>query len=585
MFYTLDDREYKTYLTFNDYNRYLNLMRQSEVLIIDTEGTLNHPNSTTWGISTAVQDPLGGVRGDYFAFNHQFGKNLPKEWFPAIKEVIENHPCLGMHGAKHDLRALRSMGINYRGKFYCTQQMIHWVDENIPSKELDYLSKMIGNQGKQKSDLMNNIIKAFGWSAIPADMMRHYAHVDATDTLDLFNWVKPRFIEQDFDGELWDVEQDWIRVISDLEDVGLVIDEQFCESEYKRGTEIMREIQKNLGFNPGSPKELGKFILEDLGLPVVKPTKKGNPSFDKEAMKIYDEQYLSVINDNRAKQIATWRGWQKVTSSSYKPFLEMRDIDGRLHPSYKLHGTKTGRMSCGYFQQIPRESVNDWNGQLKTAFIPDEGYSRHEGDFSQAEFRLGAAYGREKRLIEIFNDDSRDMFTETAAVLGLDRNDTKTMMYTLQFLGGAGVISRRLGRSEEWAREQVRNYWRNHKGIGDATKKAEAAARLKGYVRYWSGRRRHFKHESEYHKAFNSVCQGGVFEIVKRAMVRLVKEGIVDGKVCRMDIQTHDSAGFLIEKGKEKELLPEIKRCMENVKADKDFGVRFKVDVKEWVKR
>lgn len=575
-----------TYLTFNDYNRYLNLMRQSEVLIIDTEGTLNHPNSTTWGISTAIQDPLGGVRGDYFAFNHQFGTNLPKEWFPAIKEVIENHPLLGMHNAKHDLRALRSMGINFKGKFRCTQQMVHWVDENIPSKELDYLSKMIGNKGKQKPELMNNIIKAFGWAAIPADLMRNYAHVDATDTLDLHNWVYPKFKEQGFDGELWDVEQDFIRVMGDLEDVGLVIDEEFCESEYKRGTEIMREIQKNLGFNPGSPKQLGKFIMEDLGLPVVVRTPKGQPSFNKEAMKIYDEQYLSVMNDDRAKQIATWRGWQKVTSSSYKPFLEMRDVDGRLHPSYKLHGTKTGRMSCGYFQQIPRESINDWNGLLKTAFIPDEDYVMYEGDFSQAEFRLGAAYGGEKRLIELFSHDDRDIFTETAQVLGLSRNDTKTMMYTLQFLGGAGVVSRRLGRPVEWAQKEIRNYWKNHQGIANVNKKAELAARQKGYVKLWTGRRRHFKNlEKEAHKAFNSLCQGGTFEIVKRSMIRLVKRGIVDGKDCRMSIQTHDSAGFLIKKGREKELVPEIKECMEDVKADKDFGVRFKVDVKEWAKR
>jgi len=573
----LEIKENEPYLSFDEFNKHLKLMRETPILHLDTEGTINHPNSQTWGISTSVN----GI-SEYFAFNHKFGPNLPGEWFPLIKEEIENHRCLDMWNAKHDLRSLRSMGINYTGKFYCGQQMTHWNNENLPSKELDYIARMALGRSKERTPEMNAIIKAFGWPYIPAWMMRQYAYVDAELTEELFYPTHDEFILQGFDGELWDIEQDWIRLMGDLEDVGLLIDESFAQSEYNRGISIMTEIEKYLGFNPGSPTQMAKFILEDLGLPVEKRTKKGAPSFDKEAMKIYDEKYLAGMNDNRAKQIMIWKGWQKVTSSSYLPFLNNRDIDGRLHPSYKLHGTKTGRMSCGYFMQIPRESENDWNGQLKTVFIPDEGYTRWEVDFSQVEFRLGAAYGEQKNLIEIFDDPNRDLFTEMAEQLGLDRNSTKTMAYTLQFLGGAGIIANRLGRPEEWARDQVRNYWNKYRGIWKINKKVEAKAKERGYVKLWTGRRRHLDYESNAHKMFNSLCQGGAFEIVKRAMLRTKKRGLINDE-CKMDIQVHDSAGFLIKKGKEDIYLPEIKDAFEAV--DKDFGVKFRVDVHEWAKR
>ena len=302
-------------------------------------------------------------------------------------------------------------------------------------------------------------------------------------------------------------------------------------------------------------------------------------------MIIYD-QILEQRGDKRAKQVLAYRGWSKTTSSNYKPYLELLHPDGRLRPNFKMHGTRTGRLSCEQpnLQQIPRESYNDWNGRTKEAIIVEPGRKAIEFDYSQLEFRVGAAYGAVTRLLDAFNDPSRDVFDEMAALLGMERNGNKgakVLNYTLQFGGGATRISHVFGIEISAAQAIINNYYGQYPGLKIVAKFAENVCRDRGYIKYWSGRRRHITDPDEVRKAFNSLCQGGGFEIVKRVMLEIDKAGLNNDE-CQLDLQVHDSIRASIEEGKEHIYIPEIKNIMENVRKFYDFGVKFKVGVHEW---
>lgn len=562
----------------SDFELHMANLQGAEAITTDTEGSLNHPYSKTFGLSTSVL----GI-SEYFPVGHRFGENLPSEWVPELCKVVEHAPVLIMHNAKHDLRALRNMGINYTGKFYDTMLMAHMINENIPNKGLDYLSKIHGGEPKKRSQFMNDTITAFGWDFIPVEEMRPYAANDAYITEQLFIALWDDFRGQGFDGELWDYEQKWVRLVAKMEDTGILIDQALCERELTKGLRILNEIRLQLGFNPGSPKDLGNFLIGEMSMPVVKRSKKtGNPSFDKEAMKVYDE-ILMQMGDERAKLILTYRGWQKTTSSNYEAYLKLfSQEDGKLRPNFKLHGTRTGRMSCEHpnLQQIPRISENPWNGHLKQAFITEAGRTAWEFDYSQLEFRLGAAYAREQKLLDIFNDDSRDVFDEMSAELGMARHDTKTLNYTIQYGGGVNRVSSVFGMSPALAKARINQYYEKYPGLRKVSRLAEMRCLEKGFVQYWTGRRRHFQFpQSEAHKAFNAAIQGGAFEIVKRRMIALDEAGLINDE-CRLDLQVHDSIRLDIEDGKEDTYVPEVKRIMEDV--DKDFGVNFKVEVNKW---
>lgn len=551
-------------------------------LTIDTEGTINHPFSETWGLS--AYSSWSQKPGEYFAFFHRNPPemNLPLEWLDWIRDAFKRRKDpITFHHAKHDLRALRNLGINWTGSFKDTMLRAHMVDENLASKELDWLSRHYGGDPKRNSELQKRIIDLYGWALIPIPIIRPYGANDAYITAELESVIGPDFRSQ-FTDDLWDMEQRLARTLMAIEDAGVLIDTGLANRELERGLGIMSELERQLGFNPGSPKQLGKFLLEDLKLPPVgKKGKSDNYSFDKEHMKVYDE-LLELRNDSRARQVLTYRGWAKTTSSNYKPYLELLYDDGRLRPNFKQHGTVTGRLSCEKpnLQQIPRESANDWNGHLKDVFITEEGRQGYEFDYSQLEFRLGAAYARETSLLAAFNDPSRDVFSEMAERQGLSRNAAKTLNYTLQFGGGADRISAVFGVSTPAARAIINKYFSDYSGLRKLTQLAQQRADENGYVQYWTGRRRHFQFESEHRKAFNSVCQGGGFEIVKRAMVNIHEAGL-NNEECRMELQVHDSLRFNIEKGKEHIYLPEIGRLMETAAPD-EFGVHFAVECHKW---
>lgn len=574
------------YMTHHEFHSHLNIMRNTPYLILDTEGTLNHPHSTTWGVSYYCTKTKTSA---YFGFRHRIGNNLPEEWLQELKEVIENHPILVFHNAKHDLRSLRSLGINCTQKFYCTMMMAHFINENWASKSLDWLCQFHGIGSKEKSEAFETIKKAFGWSFIPLDIMRPYADNDAVITGELFLRLFPRFTDQGFEKPRfkghngpWADEQDFIRLFGDIEDRAVPIDTELAEAELARGLSIMEEKASSLGFNPGSPKQLGDFLVGELKLPTIPHPKTKRPTFNKEAMEIYDE-LLSINDDDRAKDVLIYRGWQKSTSASYKPYLHLLCPDcNRLHANYKLHGTKTARISCEKpnMQQIPKMSAKDWNGNLKKVIIAPPGYTAWEADYAQLEFRLAAAFAKEVALIEIFNDATRDIFTEIAATLGMTRDKTKTLVYTLQYGGGAQRVSTVFGISLAAARVIIQNFFKNYPGIRHKTEQAAAICMAKGYVVYWSGRVRHFDDRKEQaRKAFNSAMQGGAFEVVKHTMIRLNKEGLHQDE-CYMDLQVHDSVRFCIKNGMEDVYLPKIKHIMEDVRPD--FGVKFKVEIKKW---
>lgn len=552
-------------------------LQEAKAITLDTEGSLNHPYAKTFGLSTSVM----GV-AEYFPVGHRFGVNLPENQVNELRKIIENAPALVMHNAKHDLRSLQAMGINFTGKFYCTMLMAHMINENWYSKELDYLSKLSGGEPKAFTQQMQDTINAFGWDFIPAEEMRFYAANDAYITDKLFDWLWPEFYGQGFSSELWDVEQKWVRLVAKMEDRGILINEELCEKELDKGLKILQAIRKELGFNPGSPKELGHFLIDEMGFPVIKRSKKTDkPSFNKEAMEVYDE-LLAQMGDKRAKQILTYRGWQKTTSSNYEAYLKLQyPEDGRLHPNYKIHGTVTGRTSCmkPNLQQIPRTTSNPWNGNLKQAFIVETGRTPWELDYSQLELRLTAAYAKEQKLLDAFNDDSRDVFSEMASELGMIRHDTKTFNYTILYGGGPRRVSEVFGMSYIMAKARIEQFYSKYPGLRRVSNLAAQRATERGYIQYWTGRRRHFQFPTEARKAFNAAIQGGAFEIVKRQAIAVDEAGLINDE-CQLDLHVHDSLRFDIENGKEHIYIPEIKRIMEDVNSE--FGVRMKVEAKRW---
>jgi DNA polymerase-1 len=549
-------------------------------ITVDTEGL-----TKMLGFSVCFD---GLDSGFYLPFNHAHS-NLTISQISKVFGILHEAEALVAHNAIHDLRVLARNGFDYRGKFYDTMLMAHWVNEEEFSYALDKISPIYGGKPKQMPTVMSMIIDQEGWDAVPIKWMTVYSGNDAYIEHELFREVLPIFQAQGFDGELWGYEQKFIRdVMGPMIERGVKMDPDFCVKEILKGTSIMDKCKEELGYSTIGPKALEEIFINKLKLPVVKRTPGGKPSFNKEAMDQY-EVLLEKSKNPVAQTVLTYRGWQKTISANYKAYLEFADGNGILHPGYKLHGTRTGRLSCEKpaLHQIPKSSNKEWNGHSKSAFIPRNGYKLWTIDYSQLQYRMTCSYAKQYDLIEIFNDPTRDIFTEQAKDMAWLRDDVKTLVYLILFGGGATRAKDAFGLATvEEGGALVNEFHSMYPNIKKVSQQAANFARKFKYVQYWTGRRRHFfGKDAKYYRAFNAVIQGGEAEIMKRAMIACQEE--VCDENCFMVLQIHDELAFEIADGMEEEYLPRLQSVMERI-PDEDFcaftgtPVKFRTSVKPW---
>lgn len=518
----------------------------------------------------------------YFPFRHRNGSNLNWDYRDKLKPIIEDPKKTKVaHNARFDIESAKTLGIDFGMNFECTMLCAHSVDENLPSYKLDWLARDLGLPGKARDGQFDKWVKLLGWDGVPPENMGEYACTDATLLRPLHRHYKSIYnSEDDSNGEVWENDKEFMLLLNEIERNGARVDLDLAEKEIDRGTSRMAELTRDIGLNPGSRDQLEELLIGRLNLRVpdwARSDKTGRPSFDKKAMEYYEEELL-LLGSPVAQQVLEYRGYQKAVSSYWKAYLTHVSPDGRIRPNFNLHRTLTHRLSCDTpnLQQIPRVTAKPWNRLVKSGFIPEDGFEIWEADYSQLELRLTAAYANQQNLIEIFKDPSRDLFSEMAASLGLERDPTKTLVYAMGYGAGIKKIAAILGVSLDEARQIKNRYFSDYDGFQTVTQMAQQTCKGQGFIRTWTTRRRHFANPmAEAHKAFNSVIQMGAADIVKRVMVNTRKN--LDPEV-RMILQVHDSVWYEIPKGPKLEYYKnEIVRNMEIM--PKDFGVPFKVDI------
>jgi DNA polymerase-1 len=377
-----------------------------------------------------------------------------------------------------------------------------------------------------------------------------------------------------------------IEIFNLMEKRGVLIDKEVCLQEIAVGEGRMHQLRKSLdGMNPLSHKDLKILLVDQMKLPVVKRTPNGAPSFDKEAMKEYEQILENNEDYNKgpwgsvAANILEYRGWNITLGLCYRKFVEMVSPDGRLRCDYWLHGTKTSRCSCHSpnLQQTPKETAKVWNRNIKRAFRASPGYSLMQVDFSQGEMRLASGYAKQDNLIQTFTT-GRDMWGDMVAALGRPKAKCKTLTYAKMYGAQRNKLKLILGGDDP---DQFITDWENyHDRIVAFSKIAEKKARARGHIYLWTGRMRHLNFDGGPRLAFNSLLQGGLAEIVKSAMIRLYRE--VDGEECRMLLMVHDSVIFEIKTEYLMQYTELIKKTMSRVTDEIDFGVPFDVEEEMW---
>jgi DNA polymerase-1 len=565
-------------------------MMEADLIAVDTETTgldgIKDGRDYLTGISVAYRLGDLGIFTGYFPFKHDTPTgNLEEGVLRRLVAVLSNKPLV-WHHRKFDSHSVRTAGIEpetlMKKRQFDAMMEAQLVNEEWPSKELDWLSKTLLKEGKgEEADEAARWGNIYGWGTVPIAIMEKRARIDTNRTLRVHENLWPKLEAQDLDG-LWDAESAFTDVLRRMESEGVGVDTAFAEKKLEQGRARMFDIEDQLDFKP-TAANLGPVLFEDLGFPVLERSKKTNkPSLNKKVMEEYDRM-LEASGNPLAQLVLEYRGWQTACGLLYEPTLRLLSPDGKIRTNYKQHGTVTSRLSSSgpNMQQIPRKGEKEWNGDAKTMFTTGCDCCELWGfDYSQLEFRLSAAYGGEAWLLKTFSDPDADVFTEMSLRIGAPRQTCKTFTYANLYGAGLDKIAYTLGRPSHEIESIYENFLGSISHIKSASKRASRLAEQRKFVRYWTGRRRHFAWDDGYHKAFNSLLQGGAAELVKHAMLscREVEDNSAHGD-CRMVLQVHDEIVFRIRKGTIDKYRPEIVERMVNFP---QFGVPLAVEGKIW---
>lgn len=165
---------------------------------------------------------------------------------------------------------------------------------------------------------------------------------------------------------------------------------------------------------------------------------------------------------------------------------------------------------------------------VRDCIVADPGCVFLFADYSQAELRLMTHYAKHRRMYEAMMR-GYDVHAQTARVLfGEDvtraqRQTGKTMNHAICYGIGHREIAAQLGVPQDEARRLLRRYCQAYFELYIIGEIAYARASGRGYIWMWIGRRSRYPDSGWGYtrKAVSHLIQGGVAEMLKRAMLRM----------------------------------------------------------------
>lgn len=537
-----------------------------------------------------------------------------------LSEYLRNVPKSVAHNGKYDLRWLRHNGVQMSETFD-TMIAAHLLDENRP---------------KGLKPLAHTILGVPDWSISTRDLWEEdldevltYNGLDTWYTYRLYLVFKEQ-IKKDkrlvrlFKYMLMPASNEFV----DIERRGIWCDRERLSDRWQTCLDTLRDMENELleyvpqeipyDVNWNASNFLRWFLFEHLGLPVLERGKTkddgspGNPSVREAVMMSLAEH---EGDGGKVCQLLLSRvEWQKFNTAFFSAYNEIIDDDDRIHTTFKVTGTATGRMSSGKeddpdkitsrkqlrgvnMQQVPRNSF------IRGLFGAAPGYTFIEADYSQIELRIAAFIAGERALKHLYQTGQDVHMAMAMRMTGKPQSvitkeeRKKAKAVNFGFLYGMGWM------------KFIQTAWENY-GVRVTEIESQAFRKsffdqfpdllswharqrklAKKYKRVQSpmGRIRHLpdidspdkavRAEAE-RQAINSPVQAMASDMTLMSMVSLQKQFRDSALDCRSIGTVHDAINFECKTELLPIVLPLIKDTMETLPLRQLFGVELDVPIK-----
>ena len=440
-----------------------------------------------------------------------------------------------------------------------SQKLINQTDEKVKNLDFDAYDCMLFLKDPSiRPDSLLNISKHLDRTA---------KMTNKSDVIDYIKFFKKHFLYISKEIETFkkdnklltiykDLDFPFLEILNSMNKKGVKVSKSKIEKlskEINKELDLFdREIKKitNKDFNLNSPKQLSEILYVDMKYPVIKKTPKGAPSTDASVLEELSKSY------ELPKLILKYREYEKLRST-YIEGLKNEIVKSRVHTSYNLFGTTTGRLSSEKpnLQNIPNKTAI--GQRIREFFIADSNHSFVIADYSQIELRVLAHLSNDKNMISMLKDRDTDIHSETAARIfntDLDsvskdmRRKAKEVNFGLIYGMESFGLSKSLDISKKEATELIDSYFNQFpkiKGYLDSiVKKAEKST----FTETLYGRKRFIRElaSSNFQLkamgrriAMNAPIQGTASDIMKIAMIK-IQDKIAKLNSTDILLQIHD---------------------------------------------
>ena len=568
--YILLDNDNKLFSVINSIPKDAIVAFDTETTDIDTKSAKLVGFSFAWEENKAYYAPIGHF---YLGVSDQISEDSAKKaitMLNAYKLVLQNF--------KYDFEIIKyNLGLEL--KLYADTMILAWLINTSEKVGLDYqVDKYFDHKMISYKDVVK---KGENFSNVDIEKACEYAAEDAVMTLNLF--TKQIEVLKEGDNQklidlAFSVEFDFIYVLTSMQENGITVDvellQKLKESNNITIQELISKIYAAAGteFNINSPKQLGVVLFETLGLKASKKTKTGYSTNEAVLHKLYDDHEIIPM-------LLNYREAYKLQSTYIEPLLELglKDSENKIYTSFLQTGTATGRLSSKNpnLQNIPVRS--EAGAQIRSAFVPSEGYKLVGIDYSQIELRLLAHFSEDKALVEAFNNNL-DIHRQTAVkIFGEEQADSKrsiakSINFGLLYGMGSKKLGDTLGIPAKEAKVYIESYFEAFTSVKNYLSSIEEYALEHGFVITLLNRKRLFDFDSAngmqkaayLRESVNTLFQGSAADLIKMSMIQINKK-YQNNKNIRMILQIHDELIFEVKDEFMDEITNDLVNIMENI--------------------
>ena len=495
---------------------------------------------------------------------------------------------------KFDILVLRNYGIEVRGKLFDTMIADYML---YPDRKhnMDYMSEVYLNYTPVHIEELIGDKKQtqITMDKVDINQIKEYAAEDADITYQLKEKLYKDLEANNLLNTAENIEMPLVYTLAEMEFNGVCVDTSFLK-QYTQELEVKilekeQEIYSYAGhqFNISSPKQLGEVLFNEM-----KVAEK--PNVTKTGQFSTGEEELQKISSNHPiiSAILDYRGLKKLvtTYTSALPQL-INPKTGRIHTSFNQTVTVTGRLSSTdpNLQNIPIRTEE--GRKVRGAFVASNPENLiYSADYSQVELRVMAHFSGDENLISAFEHDV-DIHKATAALIyGITPEEVTKEQRSIAKSANFGIIygissyglSQNTGLSRNEAKQLIDYYFVKFPGVKKFIDQTIDDCKKNGFVTTMYGRKRYLPDINSRNfnvsaaaerNAINTPIQGTAAEIIKIAMINILKKLKSNNLQSKLMLQVHDELVF--------EVLPEEKEIIKQlVETEMENAAKLKVKLK-----